>query len=173
MDGSEYLYSCVEAGVALSGFAALTLAIRSRSGAEYTEYERKLVASLIERGLMAALLALLPLLLRSFSLQEPTVWALSSGTFVVYGLSLVVRAIGGRTNLDALRGERITEASRWEDDQWELFAGAGPDVPQSEIRVIPLATLIAMDPSLDAVTSLKVGESLWRNTSEVRWHHWK
>jgi hypothetical protein len=76
------------------------------------------------------------------------------------------------TNLDALRGDRITEASRWEDDQWELFAGAGPDVPRSDIRVVPLGTLIAMDPSLDAVTSLKVGESLWRDKSEVMWHQW-
>jgi hypothetical protein len=77
------------------------------------------------------------------------------------------------TNLDALRGERITEASRWEDDQWELFAGAGPDVPQSDIRVVPLGTLIAIDPSLAPVTSLKVGESLWRDTSEVMWRHWE
>ena len=28
------------------------------------------------------------------------------------------------TNLDALRGESVTEAMRWEDDEWELFAGA-------------------------------------------------
>ncbi len=77
------------------------------------------------------------------------------------------------TNLDALRGERITEACRWEDDQWELFAGAGPDVPRSEIRVVPLATLLALDPSLDAVISLKVSEGLWRYKSEVMWHHWE
>jgi hypothetical protein len=77
------------------------------------------------------------------------------------------------TNLDALRGERITEASRWEDDEWELFAGAGPDVPRSEIRVVPLATLIALDPSLEAVTSLKVGKSLWRDTSDFMWRPWE
>src|SRR5262245_13903427 len=77
------------------------------------------------------------------------------------------------TNLDALRGDRITEAARWEDDQWELFAGAGPDVPRSDVRVVPLGTLLAMDPSLEVVTSLKVGEALWRDTSDFMWHPWE
>jgi uncharacterized protein DUF4262 len=77
------------------------------------------------------------------------------------------------TNLDALRGERITEAARWEDDQWELFAGAGPDVPPSEVRVIPLGTLLAVDPSLEVVTSLKVGKALWRDTSDFMWRPWE
>jgi hypothetical protein len=77
------------------------------------------------------------------------------------------------TNLDALRGERITKAARWEDDQWELFAGAGPDVPPSDLRVIPLGTLLGIDPSLEVVTSLKVGTALWRDTVDLIWHPWE
>lgn len=77
------------------------------------------------------------------------------------------------TNLDALRGVRVTEAARWEDDQWELFAGAGPDVPRENIRVVPLGTLLAVDESLNAVTHLEVGQALWRDSAELEWHSWK
>jgi hypothetical protein len=76
------------------------------------------------------------------------------------------------TNLDALRGGRITEAARWEEEQWELFAGAGPDVPPDEIRVVPLGTLLAVDQSLDAVTQLDVGRALWRDAEDGDWNRW-
>lgn len=76
------------------------------------------------------------------------------------------------TNLGALRGERVTEAARWEEDQWELFAGSGPDTPPDEIRVVPLSTLLAVDESLNVVTSLEVGQALWRDTDELGWHQW-
>lgn len=77
-----------------------------------------------------------------------------------------------RTNLSALRGERITEAARWEDDYWELFAGAGPDVPDSETRVVPLGTLLALDQTLIAVTRLDIGGALWRELDVGEWHTW-
>lgn len=76
------------------------------------------------------------------------------------------------TNLGALRGERITEAARWEADQWELFAGAGPDVPPGDVRVVPLGTLLAIDDSLAVVTTLKVGSAVWRDTSAGEWQPW-
>ncbi len=104
MDGSDYLYACVEAGVAISGFAALALAIRSRTPTEYTAVDRLLVASLIERGLATAFLALLPLLFYSFSLNDGTVWAASSGSFFAYAASALVRGI---------RGRRIGESGTW------------------------------------------------------------
>jgi len=75
------------------------------------------------------------------------------------------------TNLDALRGKRVTEAARWEEDQWELFAGAGPEVPREEIRVVPLGTLLAADSSLSAVVNLPVGCALWRD-ADSEWHPW-
>ncbi len=76
------------------------------------------------------------------------------------------------TNLDALRGNRITEASRWEEDEWEVYAGAGPDVTEEEVRVVPLACLLGYDPTLSEVASLKVGKSLWREADEEEWHPW-
>jgi len=76
------------------------------------------------------------------------------------------------TNLGALRGERVTEAVRWEEDEWELFAGAGPDVPKEERRVVPLGVLLAADESLVPVVSLSIGSGLWRDAVS-EWHPWR
>ena len=76
------------------------------------------------------------------------------------------------TNLAALRGEQVTEVARWEEDQWEMFAGAGPDVPKEETRAVPLGVLIGADPSLSEATTLPIGEGLWRDESSL-WHPWR
>jgi hypothetical protein len=75
------------------------------------------------------------------------------------------------TNLGALRGEHITEAARWEEDEWEIFAGSGTDVPEEEMRVVPLGTLLATDGSLAPVVNLAVGEGLWRDEVS-EWQDW-
>jgi hypothetical protein len=76
------------------------------------------------------------------------------------------------TNLAALRGDAITEAARWEEQEWELFAGAGPGVPPEDIRVVPLGILLACDPSLAAVAGLHIGSALWREGAGSEWHEW-
>jgi hypothetical protein len=76
------------------------------------------------------------------------------------------------TNLPALRGDRITEVMRWEEGEWEIFAGAGPDVPKAELRVVPLATLLAADGSLVRALSLEVGTGVWRD-ADSDWHPWR
>lgn len=77
------------------------------------------------------------------------------------------------TNIDALRGSRITEAVRWEDDEWEIFAGPGPDVSFEESRVVPLGTLLAADPTIIPVIDLEIGKGLWRENYEgSKWHPW-
>jgi hypothetical protein len=85
----------------------------------------------------------------------------------------VPRASEAMTNLDALRGETITEACRWEEEYWELFAGAGPDVPKEEARLVPLGCLLAADPSLARVVGLKVGDGVWRDDDRGDWNEWK
>jgi hypothetical protein len=77
------------------------------------------------------------------------------------------------TNLAALRGEQVTEACRWEEDEWELFAGAGPDVRKSDIRMVPLSILLGFDRTLDAVTRLAVTEGCWRNAETPKWQPWR
>ena len=76
------------------------------------------------------------------------------------------------TNLGALRGDRVTEATRWEENEWELFAGNGPDVPKDDVRVVSLGTLVASDESLLPVTRLPIGEGLWRDSTSD-WHPWR
>lgn len=92
-------------------------------------------------------------------LKEPWAWPIPAGSAAV-------------TNLAALRGEAVTEVSRWELDEWELFAGSGADINQNDLRVVPIATLVAADPSLFEVLSLDVGKSLWRNSNGDAWRMW-
>ncbi len=75
------------------------------------------------------------------------------------------------TNLDALRGERMTEVMRWEEDEWEIFAGAGPDTSEAERRVVPLGVLLAADPSLVLAVDLPIRTGFWRD-AESEWHAW-
>lgn len=77
------------------------------------------------------------------------------------------------TNLDALRGHPVTEAARWEEGLWEMFAGAGPDVSPEDVRKVPLRTLVAIDGSLAPVMQLGVGEALWRDADELLWNEWE
>ena len=76
------------------------------------------------------------------------------------------------TNIDALKGECITEIMRWEDECWEMFAGAGPDIPKEELREVPLGVLIQIDNTLKCSTSLDVGKGLWRDGHELKWNAW-
>jgi len=85
----------------------------------------------------------------------------------------VSRKSTATTNIDALYGARITEVARWEVDEWEMFAGPGPDVSFEEVRIVPLATLLAADPSLNPVVDLKIGKGLWRKDIEGSdWYPW-
>lgn len=76
------------------------------------------------------------------------------------------------TNLRALRGGKVTEATRWEKEQWELFAGSGPDTSRAEIRVVPLGVLLEFDASLAEVIDLEVGHALWRDEHDTEWQIW-
>jgi len=76
------------------------------------------------------------------------------------------------TNIDALKGAVITEAVRWGAAEWELFAGPGPEVEKADIRVVPIGTLLANDPTLTPVVSLDVGKALWRDQADLLWHVW-
>jgi|GEM_PF-1702208 len=96
MEGSEYLLTSAEIGVALAGFAALVIVVRQRSADELSSSDRMLVASLIERGLMAALFSFLPLLLLGLGLAAGVVWFCASGTLSIYMFSLAWRSAVNR-----------------------------------------------------------------------------
>ncbi len=77
------------------------------------------------------------------------------------------------TNEEALRGGRITEAARWEEDEWELFAGGPPESEaQKEAgRPLPLGTFLGHDASLRAVVDLEIGKAL-RRDDDGEWEPW-
>jgi len=78
------------------------------------------------------------------------------------------------TNLPALRGDRITELVRWEENEWEAFAGTGPDVPKDDVRVVPLGTPLAVDETLVPAVHLAKGEGLWRDPNpKSEWQSWR
>jgi len=74
------------------------------------------------------------------------------------------------TDLTVLRGGRIAEVMRWEEDQWEIFSG--PDIPESERRAIPLSVLLDADESLLPAVDLRVETGFWRDKEETEWHPW-
>jgi hypothetical protein len=76
------------------------------------------------------------------------------------------------TNIDVLMGEPVTELMRWENNEWEMFAGAGPEVAENDMRVVSIATLIGIDPSLEPTMHLEIGKGLWRENKESEWNSW-
>ncbi len=73
------------------------------------------------------------------------------------------------TNLRALSGHSVTSAIRWEEDAWELVAGAVDEVTEQDARIVPLGTMLAADPSLTRVVQLDVGEGIQRARTGAPW----
>jgi hypothetical protein len=76
------------------------------------------------------------------------------------------------TNLEVLAGAKATEVTRWEEAEWEIFAGAGPDIPKAAMRIVPLGTLLGIDSSLELAVDLEIGAGLWREPVAFDWHTW-
>jgi len=76
------------------------------------------------------------------------------------------------TNLPVLFGEQATEVMRWEKDDWEIFSGAGPEVPKEDRRMVPLGVLIGLDKTLERAVYLPVGKGVWRDAVELEWNDW-
>jgi hypothetical protein len=74
------------------------------------------------------------------------------------------------TDLDALRGVPIAQAGRWEWSQWQMFTPTTGEVSPDVVRVVPLATLLTIDPSLEPVTRLRVGDVIRRDPPGP-WEH--
>ena len=102
-----------------------------------------------------------------FDISEPVwQWLVRKWSFNVPESSTVI------TNINSLKGEPVTEMMRWEDDEWQMFAGPGPDVKKSDIRVVSLGTMLGIDNSLLSALSIKIGKGLWREDSNSKWNDW-
>jgi hypothetical protein len=100
MDGESYLYVCAQIGVALSGFSAIATVLRARE--QIGAIDKLIVARLVERGLVAAFLALLPILLSGLGLPDRLVWFCASGLLVVYGVVALRMTLRNRSPLRQL-----------------------------------------------------------------------
>ena len=79
--------------------------------------------------------------------------------------------VNATTNLAAMRGDPVTEVTRY-DDGWEIFAGPGPLVTFQEMRVVPITCLLAADPTLAPILDLEIGDGLWRDGGGESWKVW-
>ena len=77
------------------------------------------------------------------------------------------------TNVDFLKGGRITEVMRWELGYWEMFAGPQPNVLDKDVRFLLISTFIGADPSLDVVLNLIEGDGIWRDAEDLKWNNWE
>lgn len=89
MEGSDYLLTAAEVAVALAGFSALVIVLRR---SDSRGVPPGLVASLIERSLVATMLSLLPVLLYGLGLPTSQLWLSASGLLGTYMVSLAWRA---------------------------------------------------------------------------------
>jgi Domain of unknown function (DUF4262) len=76
------------------------------------------------------------------------------------------------TDVDALKGKKITELMRWEENKWEMFSGPWPDVKEEDIVIVPLGTILAIDTTLQPIINLDVGQGLWRDINDMNWLDW-
>ncbi|SMO77598.1 protein of unknown function [Chryseobacterium rhizoplanae] len=76
------------------------------------------------------------------------------------------------TEVQVLFGEKITEITRWEENEWEGFTQNGEDVDKDNLRVIPIATLLGIDSSLEPILSLGIEKGLWREDENSEWKSW-
>jgi hypothetical protein len=166
--------TCIEAALALDGLGAFTL--------------RRAHPSWVQRLLLGALdyynlrdipayqvvpdddhwTIDVPDLDHAYSVEREPVWRWIHEPWS-YGVPETSIAV---TNLAALRGAPITTAGRMDDDAWELFAGAAEDIADADIRAVPLGTLLGADPTLAAVTRLRVGAGLERSVEREPWRAW-
>jgi hypothetical protein len=77
------------------------------------------------------------------------------------------------TNIDALKGEYIKEVMRWENDSWEMFTMPGPDVPDEDVRIVSLGTMLGIDESLEPSVHIKLEEGIWRKDKDSDWNKWQ
>jgi hypothetical protein len=103
LEATEFLYTSAEVGVAISGIAALMVALGQGRRGAIDALTIIYVGSIVERGLASAFFALLPILISGFELSSRVLWLLSSGLLAGYILSLAYRSYWNRKRDGTLR----------------------------------------------------------------------
>jgi hypothetical protein len=71
------------------------------------------------------------------------------------------------TCLDVLRGADVMRAARRTNDYWEMFSMR--PLREEDVRVVPVATLLAADETLGDLLALPIGAQRWRNGRAHPW----
>jgi uncharacterized membrane protein len=98
MDEAESLYSVIETGVALAGFAGIIVAIGARPE-RWRPVERFRIVIILFSSLGAAALAALALVLRHSSMNAATAWRFSSVFYLILGTIFLRRWVMARQQL--------------------------------------------------------------------------
>jgi hypothetical protein len=80
------------------------------------------------------------------------------------------------TDLDTLRGGRLTEYFRYDNTEWEIFSSNGELIPKEFIRIVPISVLINIDPSILDFLCEPVGKGKFRDSSDLEndnWYIWE
>lgn len=77
------------------------------------------------------------------------------------------------TNISALKGKALTEACRWDDDEWEIFNGSGPDTPKEDLRIVSLGFLLGHDESLAQIIENNDCPFWFRESGMQPWFKWE
>jgi hypothetical protein len=110
----------------------------------------------------------IPDMSKEWSLSEPVwQWLVREWDYSVPAKSKVI------TNLEALKGEPITEMARYEEDEWEMFAGSGEDTKEEDGRIVSLGTILGIDSSLLPALDLEIDQGLWRTDRDSEWQNWE
>lgn len=76
------------------------------------------------------------------------------------------------TDTKVLTGSPVLEAARWEEQYWEAFAGPSDEVNQDDACLVPLGTLLGLDPTLALMTRLNINSGMRRNV-DAAWQFWE
>lgn len=109
----------------------------------------------------------IPNMAKEYNENEPIwKWLTVEWTLSVPSGSIVI------TNYSTLLGEKITEATRWEEDEWEAFVGESEDMKKEDMRIMPLGVLIGIDSSTMTFANLKIGKGIYREETDLVWQAW-
>jgi hypothetical protein len=143
MNPTDLLATLAQLGVALAGFSGIVVVLGSRASGEWSLRERQLLSALLATSGSVILWSILPLLLLAAALSDPRVWLLSSGSWFIAQLAILV-----------IRGRQFARDPA--DEGWErrflIFAFVGG----STILVVQLANLWLRLP--------------WPHLTAVTWH---
>jgi hypothetical protein len=110
-----------------------------------------------------------PDLSQSFDPEREPIWQWFTRPWE-YNISKKSKAM---TDVYVLQGALVIEVARWEVTYWELFSKNGKELDESEVRAIPLATLLGSDPTLSKVVELAVGKGILRTKEDQEWYPWE